>query len=74
MLSHQQSISDDMKSLLKQLIINGSTRIAETVLFVYFQRNWKIDDNLAAHYVVRYFQKYFPKQLAKHQQSRAKTE
>lgn len=61
-------IADDFRLLLKQLVINDSIRIAGTMLFVYFKRNWRIDDELAAHYVVRYFQKYFPNQLSRHKQ------
>lgn len=68
MHSHQEVISEDMTALLKQLVINGSLHVAGIVLLVYFKRVWKIDDDLAAHYVVRYFQKHFPKQLARHRQ------
>ena len=71
MQAYHHVISDDLTVLLKQLVANDSFRVAGTVLYVYFRRIWKIDDELAAYYVVRYFQKYFSQQLSRHHQKHA---
>jgi hypothetical protein len=68
----QNIISEELITLLKRLVANGSIRIAGTVLFVYFKRCWQIDDELAAHYVIRYFQKYYPHQLDNHRKQNIK--
>jgi hypothetical protein len=67
----KQTIPEELTTLLRQLVVNGSIRIAGIVLYVYFRRCWKLGDELAAYYVVRYFKKYYPRQLSKHQQQRA---
>jgi hypothetical protein len=61
-------ISDELTALLRKLVSNGSIRIAGTLLYVYFIRNWKINDELAAYYVTRYFQKYYSTQFKRYQQ------
>lgn len=63
-------LSEDMTILLRQLVVNGYFRMAGNVLFVFFKRNWSLEDDLAAHYVVRYFRKYYPAQLERHQKGK----
>lgn len=63
---NQPTLPNELIDLIKQLVSQKHIRIAGTVLYVYFCRVWKTNDNLAAYYVTRYFQKYFPTQLDKH--------
>ncbi|MDH6670124.1 hypothetical protein M2277_000768 [Paenibacillus sp. LBL] len=66
----KRGLPEDMTILLRQLVINGHFRMASTVLFVFFKRNWSLEDDLAAYYVVRYFLKYYPDRLEKHQKGK----
>lgn len=63
----RRGLPEEMTMLLRQLVMNGHFRIAGTVLFIFFKRNWSLEDDLAAHYVVRYFRKYYPAHLERHQ-------
>lgn len=51
--------------------MQGEIRIAGTLLYVYFRREWKLEDNIAAYYITRYFEKYHGEHLKKHQQRMA---
>ena len=51
----KRGLPEEMTILLQQLVMNGQFRMAGTVLFVFFKRKWELEDEFAAHYVVRYF-------------------
>lgn len=53
--------AEEMIVLLRQLVMQDQLVMAARVLRVYFQRVWKIDEELANRYVHRYFAKYYPK-------------
>ncbi|WP_058303736.1 hypothetical protein [Gorillibacterium timonense] len=69
----KRGLPEDMTVLLRQLVMNGHIRIAGTVLYVYFVRCWQLDEECAAYYMQRYFQKYYASQLQKHKQRSIKT-
>lgn len=62
----KRQIADEMTALLRQLVMQNQLVMAAHVLGVYFQRVWKIDEELANRYVRGYFLKYYPKQLERH--------
>ncbi|MFF2909775.1 hypothetical protein [Paenibacillus sp. NPDC057934] len=66
MTKENKGLSDELTATMKQLVMNGHLKMAGTVLHVYFLRCWQLEDELAAYYVVRYFGKYYPKQLEKY--------
>lgn len=68
----KHGLPEDITMLLRQLVMNGHIRMAGTVLYVYFIRCWDLDEELAAYYMQRYFQKYYAPQLQKHKQRSAK--
>lgn len=59
----KRQIAEEMIVLLRQLVMQDQLVMAARVLRVYFQRVWKIDEELANRYVRAYFAKYYPKQL-----------
>lgn len=65
-MEQKRQIDDDMTTLVRQLVAQNQLVMAARVLGVYFQRVWKIDEELAGRYVRAYFKKYYPKQLEKH--------
>lgn len=65
MKNTKEGISEALTVTLRKLVMNGHYSMAGTVLYVYFKRCWKLEDDLAGYYVVRYFSKYFPTQWAK---------
>ncbi len=65
-MEQKRQISDDMTTLIRQLVAQNQLLMVARVLGVYFQRIWKIDQTLANCYVRGYFRKYYPKQLEKH--------
>ncbi|MNC57094.1 hypothetical protein D3C75_1067330 [compost metagenome] len=67
MKNEKEGLSEALTVTLRQLVMNGHYSMAGTVLYVYFKRFWKLEDELATHYVSRYFAKYFPNHLVKHQ-------
>jgi hypothetical protein len=64
----RRGLPEELQTLLKQLVVNGSIRIASTLLYAWFRRCWELDDETAATYMVKYFERYFPKQLSRHKQ------
>ncbi|MFD0957973.1 hypothetical protein [Paenibacillus chungangensis] len=62
----KRQIAEEMDTLLRQLVMQNQLVMAARVLEVYFQRLWKIDEELANRYVRAYFIKYNPKQLERH--------
>ncbi|WP_159887561.1 hypothetical protein [Paenibacillus puerhi] len=68
----KKGLPEELATLLRQLVVNGSIRIAGTTLFVYFKRCWQLDDDLAAYYMRRYFEKYYGNQLQRHRERTAK--
>lgn len=71
-MASNKQLPEELIVLLRQLVMQGQIRIAGMVLQSYFLRFWKIDRELAEHYVVRYFRKYYPSQLSKHQKRKAR--
>ncbi|SHE14142.1 Uncharacterised protein [Chlamydia abortus] len=59
----RRGLPDELQTLLKRLVANGSVRIAGTLLYAWFRRCWELDDETAAYYMRRYFEKYFSRQL-----------
>ncbi len=66
MTQENKGLYEDLTTTMKQLVMNGHLKMDGTVLYVYFLRFWKLDYELAAYYVVRYFGKYYPKQWEKY--------
>lgn len=64
-MNDKKGLPENLITTLRQLVMNGHIQMAGTVLYVYFKRSWKLDDQLSAYYVSRYFTKYFPSQVAK---------
>lgn len=62
----KKQITDEMTSLLRQLVMQNQIRMAGLVLQTYFVREWKIDEELANRYMRGYFAKFYPKQLERH--------
>jgi hypothetical protein len=61
-MSQSKKVCDEMVVLLKRLVMNGHFQMAKLVLFTYFRRVWKEDEQRAVFYVQKYLEKYFPKQ------------
>ncbi|QNK57445.1 hypothetical protein [Paenibacillus sp. PAMC21692] len=59
----------DLNELLKQLVMNGSIRIAGTVLYVYCRRMYHADDKTAARWMLAYFARKYPHQWQRYQSS-----
>lgn len=62
----RKGLPEELRTLLKQLVANGSVRIAGTLLYPWFKRFWELNDETAAYFVRRYFEKYFCRQLQSH--------
>lgn len=68
----KRGLPEEMTLLMKRLVVNGHIRIAGTLLYSYFIRCWQLDEELAAYFMQRYFEKYYAPQLQKHKQLVAK--
>jgi hypothetical protein len=62
----RRGLPEELQTLLKRLVANGSVRIAGTLLYAWFRRCWELDDETAAYFMRRYFEKYFSRQLQSH--------
>ncbi|AIQ37199.1 hypothetical protein R50345_22705 [Paenibacillus sp. FSL R5-0345] len=71
MKNTKEGLPEALTVTLRQLVMNGHYSMAGIVLYVYFIRCWKLEDELAAYYVPRYFAKYFPNHLVKYQRQTA---
>lgn len=47
----RKGLPEELWTLLKQLVANGSIRIAGTLLYAWFKRFWELDDETAAYFV-----------------------
>jgi hypothetical protein len=70
-LETKRKLPEDLIVLLKRLVQQGQIRIAGTLLYVYFRRSWQLEDDIAAYYMTRYFEKYHSDHLQKHRQRMA---
>jgi hypothetical protein len=62
----RRGLPEELQTLLKQLVASGSARIAGTLLYAWFRRCWELDEETAAYFMRRYFEKYFSSQLQSH--------
>ena len=62
----KKELPEELLTLLKQLVAQRHIRIAGWVLYAFFMRNWKLEEDRAAYYVIRYFQKHYPRQFDKY--------
>ncbi|MBW5444754.1 hypothetical protein GE107_01570 [Cohnella sp. CFH 77786] len=51
--------------LVRQLVMQNQIWMAAMVLKVYFIRNWKVSEEVAAFYMRKYFEKYYAAQVRK---------
>lgn len=63
----KKGLPEELLTLLKQLVAQRNIRIAGWVLYAFFIRNWKLSEEHASYYTLRYFQKYYPRQWEKYQ-------
>jgi hypothetical protein len=70
----KQKLPEDLIVLLRQLVVQGQIRIGGTLLFVYLKREWHLEDELAAYYMRRYFEKYYGDHVQKHRQRMTKAQ
>ncbi|WP_394174008.1 hypothetical protein [Guptibacillus hwajinpoensis] len=68
----EQHLPEDLAILLRQLALNGHIGMAGRVLRLYLCRCLKINEEVANHYVTKYFEATFPKQLTRHRKKRKK--
>lgn len=66
-MAERKGLPDDLKELLKQLVMNGSIRMAGIVLYAYCRRIYHADDETAARWILAYFAREYPHQLQRHQ-------
>jgi len=63
-------LPDDLKELLKQLVMNGSIRIAGMVLYAYCRRMYHADEETASRWMLIYFTREYPHQWQRYQGGR----
>lgn len=63
----KKGLSVEMEELLRQLVMNGGIRMAGTVLYVYCQRMYQVDEDTAVRWMKSYFRREYPEQLQRHQ-------
>jgi len=59
-------LSEELTTVLKQLVMNGSIRVAGTLLYTYCQRFYQVDEATAIRWMIAYFNREFPQQLQRH--------
>lgn len=62
----KRELPEDLATTLRQLVMNGSIRIAGTLLHSYCRRSYQVDDETAARWMQIYFYREFPNQLQTH--------
>lgn len=71
-MDQKREIPEEVRVQVQRLTVQGQIMVAGAMLNTFFRRVWKVEDELASQYVKRYFQKYYPVQLEKHQKRMAK--
>jgi hypothetical protein len=56
----KRELPEELVRLLKQLVQNGQVRMAGRVLYTFFCRCWKENEQVAAYYMVKWFEKNSP--------------
>lgn len=64
-MAKKQQIADEMVVLLRQLVMQNQIRMAAMVLKVYFIREWKLSEEVAAFFMRKYFEKYYADHVRK---------
>jgi hypothetical protein len=73
-LESKPKLPEDLIVLLRQLVIQGQIRIAAHVLYTYLRREWRLEDEMAAYYMRRYFDKYYADHVSKHRERMARVQ
>lgn len=61
-----RELPEQLLRLLQQLVQNGQVMMAGRVLYTFFCRCWKENEQVASYFTVKWFEKNFPVQLEKH--------
>lgn len=61
----KKGLPHELVELLKQLVMNGSVRIAGIVLHAYCRRFYQVDEETAARWMIAYFRREYPQQWQK---------
>jgi hypothetical protein len=67
-MNQKRKLPEEIKVLLKHLVISGEMRIARKVLFLYLKEEMQFDESFEAYSMRRYFQMYHPSDLQKYRQ------
>lgn len=67
----KRKLPEELTLLLQRLVMQGQIRIAGTLLYAYFKRIYQLEDDIAAHYMRRYFEIHHSDHLQKHRQRMA---
>lgn len=62
----KKELPEELTVLIRRLVSQGQIRIAGTLLYAWFRREWQLRDDIAAYYMTRYFEKYHGDHLQKH--------
>ncbi|WP_127483786.1 hypothetical protein [Paenibacillus ehimensis] len=68
----KRGLPEELATTLRQLVMNGSIRIAGTLLYSYCRRVYQVDDATAARWMQVYFYREFPQQLQRYLKRTAK--
>jgi len=62
----KRGLPEELATTLRQLVMNGSIRIAGILLYSYCRRVYQVDDATAARWMQVYFYREFPQCLQRH--------
>jgi hypothetical protein len=73
-LESKQSLPEDLIVLLRQLVMQNQLRMAARILEVYFIREWKLSEEVAAFLMRKFFEKHYADHVRKFRQRIVKRE
>ena len=73
-MAEKKPWSEEIITLIRQLVVNGHLRMAAHVLQNYFIRSWKVEEELAHKYMQVYFYKYYSDEVEHYQKQVARKE
>lgn len=71
-IMEKRQLTEEIEVLIRQLVMQNQMVMASQVLIAYINRTWKVDQDQAKYFMIKYFEKFYSNEVKIFQQRLAK--